>query len=156
MIKNLVVYVDRLKDGQTLVIEEKISSDFLDIHESELSFPSPVTIQGKTYLADDHLVVQLSLHTTFVMPCSICNENTASPVDIKNFYHVEPLEEIKGQIFDYTELLREAILLQIPAFIECNGGNCPERNSLNTFLKKKEKTPVSPKANPVHYPFADL
>ncbi len=151
--KNFVIYIDRLKDGQTYAIDEESPSDFLDISENELSFPSPVMIRGKAYLADDHLVLQLDIRTQFSMPCSICNGTTTLPIEIKNFYHIEPVEEITSHIFDYTELLREDILLQIPTFVECHNGHCPERKDVNTYLKKK--TP-SPQKEQVHYPFADL
>lgn len=156
MSKDFIIYVDRLKDGQTLKIEENSSPAFLDIHEEELSFPSPVAIRGKAYLAEDHLVLQLDIRTEFVMPCSICNEKVTVPVEIKNFYHVEPLAEIPSHIFDYTELLREDILLQVPPFIECRGGKCPERGNISPYLKKEEKSPTAAKNDHVHYPFADL
>jgi len=156
MNKNLSIYVDRLKDGHTQKIEEEISSNFLDVKEEELSFPSPVSIQGKAYLADDELVLQFDIHTQFIMPCAICNEKISLPIEIKNFYHVEPIAEIKGHIFNFTELLREAILLQIPPFIECNNGKCPERKTLSRYIKKEEKAAPHSKKDHVHYPFADL
>lgn len=156
MSKDFIIYVDRLKDGQTLKIEEKSSPEFLDIHEEELSFTDPVSISGKAYLAEDHLVLQLDIRTQFVMPCSICNEKVTLPIEIKNFYHVEPIAEITSHIFDFTELLREDILLQVPPFVECHEGRCPERGTISPYLKKEEKTPSSKKNDHVHYPFADL
>ncbi len=154
MNKNFSIYVDRLKDGQTLTIEEESSPAFLDVTENELAFPSPVFIHGKAYLADDHLILQLDIRTEYSMPCSICNETARVPLEIKNFYHVEPIEEITSHIFDYTNLLREDILLQIPPFVECHDGQCPERNSVNPYLKKK--APTTAQKDPVYYPFSDL
>jgi uncharacterized metal-binding protein YceD (DUF177 family) len=156
MSKNFIIYVDRLKEGQTLAIQEESSSAFLDVQEDELSFPESVTVNGKAYLADDHLVLQLNIFTRFVMPCSICNEKNLLPIEVKTFYHVEPTEEITSHLFDYTQLLREAIFLQIPAFVECHGGRCPERQMITSFLKKDETAQAPSKGDPVHYPFADL
>ncbi len=156
MNKNFVIYIDRLRDGQTLKIDEVCPTDFLEIHEDELSFLEPVTIQGKAYLADDHLVLQLDIRAQFVMPCSICNEKATLPIEIKNFYYVVPVEEIPTHMFDYSELLREEILLQVPTFAECQGGKCPERTTLTPYLKKEDKLPASLKKDHVHYPFADL
>ncbi len=146
------IYVDRLKDGHTQSIKEQISPDFLEIQEKELKFPSPIEIEGKAYLADDHLVIQLYLTTKASMPCTICNQEYLFPIVIESFYHIEPISSIQGHIFDYTALLREEILLQLPPFVECHQGNCPERSTLEAFLRKKEKTPV----DATYHPFADL
>ncbi len=146
--KPFKIYIDRLKAGQTEEIEEEIPSDFLDVNEKDLSFPDPVKIHGETYLAEDHLVIHLQIETTIRLPCSICNEPLLIAVVVNDFYHTEPIKELRSPIFDYTPALREAILLQIPSFAECHQGHCPEREQINKYLKK-----ASP---PVTYPFRDL
>lgn len=130
----LKIYVDRLKDGHTQKIEEELFSDFLEIAEEELSFPLPVTVKGDAYLAEDHLVLHLKAKTEAKLPCSICNEQFLFPIDI-DFYHTVALDELKNPIFDYSLTLRESILLQVPPFAECNAGQCPERPTVNKYLK---------------------
>jgi uncharacterized metal-binding protein YceD (DUF177 family) len=147
------IFADRLKDGHKEKIQESTAPDFLDIHEKELSFPHPVAISGEAYVSDDHLILHLKIKTEAIIPCLVCNEPIEISIVIENFYHAQDLHEIKSGIFDYTEELREAILLQVPAFIECNSGKCPERETMKKYLKSKPKE--SSKCE-TYYPFADL
>ena len=72
-------------------------------------------------------------------------------IDLKidNFYHAEPIEQIKGAIFNFSEALREALLIELPRTTECNQGNCSERKTLTPYMKPEEK-----ERN--HFPFADI
>jgi uncharacterized metal-binding protein YceD (DUF177 family) len=156
MEKRFKIFTDRLKDGHAETIQEETPSDFLDIHEKELSFPEPVRISGQAYLAENHLVIQLHIETSAELPCSICNSPTKVPIIVDDFYNTEAIEDLRSPIFDYTESLREAILLQLPSFVECSGGNCPERENIKKYLKQpksQEKEKPSPR---VHFPFANL
>jgi len=145
------ILIDRLKGGQTEKIEEALDPAFLAVDEKELRFPSKVDVKGDVYLTDDHLVIRLKAKTTVSMPCAICNEMIKTELKIEDFYHAHPIEEIPSAIFDYTELLREAILLGIPQYIECNNGNCPERASLAPFLRSQARI-----EKPTYFPFADM
>ncbi|SRR5581483_8960892 len=151
---HLKIYIDRLTGGKTQEIDETLAPDFLDIHESELSFKDPVHIKTEAYLADDYLVAPLNIETFAWLPCSICNESIRIPISIKNFPMTQPLAEINGAIFDLVEKAREIILLQTPLYTECNGGKCPERENIKKFLKAEEK-PSNP-ADINYFPFADL
>lgn len=152
--EQLKIYIDRLKGGHPLKIEECLSPDFLDIHEEELHFKEPVHIQGEAYLADDHLVMHLSIETEALLPCSICNDAVRTPIVAKNIYLTEPLSDIKTAIFDLTDHVRESILIQVPLFAECNGGKCPDRDNIKKFLKPEEKSSKSGEVS--YFPFADL
>jgi uncharacterized metal-binding protein YceD (DUF177 family) len=150
--KNLKIYIDRLKGGQTLKLEESLPPDFLDVHEEDLLFAEPVRLKGEAYLANEHLIIHLNIETTACLPCSICNDPVHLPISIKNIYLTEPLDEIKGAIFDITGEVRESILLQTPLFTECHGGKCPERDALQQFLK----LPQNSTEDIANFPFADL
>jgi uncharacterized metal-binding protein YceD (DUF177 family) len=149
MSDKLKIYIDRLQEGNVEKINQTIPPDFLDVQEEELSFPEKVDLAGEAYLAEDHLIVHLRVKTTALLPCSICNAPVAVPLALAEFYLSEALNELKGPIFDLTFPLREAILLEIPAFAECNGGNCPERKNLAPYLKKSN-------AAQDHFPFENL
>lgn len=157
MTEQLKIYIDRLKEGQIEQIAEVLPPDFLDIHEEDLAFSEPVTLSGKAYLAEDHLVLNLCVKTEASIPCCICNELVKVPVVLDNFYHTVALEDISSPVLDYGADLREAILLQTPLFAECSGGNCPEREEVSKYFKQN-----SPTANqkdgavPTHFPFANL
>lgn len=135
------IYIDRLKDGRTEKIEEVMTPDFLDVHEAELTFSDPVSFSGDAYLTDDHLIIRLEIKTLAQIPCSICNHSVTVPIEIKDFYTAEPIKEITSACFDCSEILRESILLQVPAFAECDGGKCPERQNIKNFLKQPEDKP---------------
>jgi uncharacterized metal-binding protein YceD (DUF177 family) len=146
------IFIDRLKDGQTFSIEENYTPDFLHIDEKELRFLYPVVVQGKAYLTTDHLILQFSIKAQISMPCSICNDFFTISLPIEDLLHAEPLAEIPQHIFDFSKVLREAILLQVPPFAECQEGACPERAHITSFLKKDRH----PSQDVAYYPFNDL
>lgn len=156
MAERFNIYIERLRDGHALNIQEKIEPDFLDVHETDLSFPDPVAISGEAYLAEDHLIVHLKIKTTASIPCTICNNPVIFSISIDDFYHAEPLADLHSPIFNFKEALREAILLQVPPFTECHEGKCPERESVNKFLKKDINQPNSSPAMTTYFPFADI
>ena len=150
------IFIDRLKDGHSQKISEEVSSEFLDMDEQDLSFAEKVTVEGESYLADDHIILHLKITTSSFVPCSICNEIFEFPIEIDDFYHAESLEEIPAAIFDFSSQIREAILLQVPPFSECHEGNCPERKLITPFLKKLDETSLKKTQLNTHFPFADL
>ncbi len=141
----LKIYIDRLGDGQTEKIDETLSPEIMDVHEKDLQFKHPVQLSGKAYLAEDHLIIQLKIKTEAEIPCLICNERIQKKIVISSFYHTEEVANIKGHIYDYTDPMREAVLLEVPSFVECMG-NCPKRAELKNYLDKGE----------TQFPFADL
>ena len=132
------IFVKRLRDGHDEAIQEVLDPDFIDIHEADLLFKAPVVLQGNASVADEALVLILSVETEAIMPCAICNRPVPIKISIPHCCHTENLSELKGGIFDYKEVLREQILLEIPYKAECNGGDCPERASLAKYLTKKD------------------
>ncbi|MBM3207620.1 MAG: DUF177 domain-containing protein [Chlamydiae bacterium] len=151
----LKIFIDRLKEGSIEKFSHEISPAVLSIEEENLSFPTPIKLQGEAYLAADHLIIKIQIHAKAKIPCSICNEPTEVDINIPNFYHTEPVEDISGSIFDYTEIVREDILLEIPQFCECNG-KCPERETVKKYLKNSEKKEKASVSTPMHFPFAEL
>jgi len=127
------IYIDRLTNGKTEEIDESLPPDFLDIDEGNLSFSKPVKIKGEAYIATDELILKLDIETFATIPCKICSEDNEHPIQIKSFYLTEDLEKIKAAVYDYASSLREAILLEIPPYVECEG-NCPEREKLEKYL----------------------
>jgi hypothetical protein len=146
------IFIDRLKGGEVLKIKESLDPSFLGVDEPDLRFAFPVAVRGKAYLTDSDLILQLDVQTDFLIPCTVCNEMIQSKLKVDNFYHAVPVEEIRGAVFDYTEALREALLIDVPKYMECNNGKCAERATLAPYMKK---TAVSEEKKS-HFPFADL
>jgi uncharacterized metal-binding protein YceD (DUF177 family) len=147
------IYIDRLRDGKMERIDDDLPSSFLDIDEDELKFSETVHVDGEAYLADDHFVLRLRAQAQAFIPCLACNKMTEASLNVEDFYFSVPLKELTSPIFDYSEALREALLLELPQYVECNGGNCPERENIKVYLNKK---PVSGDTLSTHFPFSDL
>ncbi|NGX55538.1 MAG: hypothetical protein KR126chlam2_01174 [Chlamydiae bacterium] len=146
MDKRFNIYIDHLRDGSRESIDECFSSDFMDIHEDELAFERPVEVHGATYIAGDLLVLHLSLAAEATMPCAICNTGVQVKLEIPEFTQTVEMRAIKGGIFNFKELIRESLLLELPHTVECNEGHCPERKVLEKFTSKKD----------LHNPFSEL
>lgn len=145
------IWIDRLKGGRTQKIEEALDPAFLGPDEEELQFKAKVYVKGEAYLTDDHLIVHLKAHCKASMPCAVCNQMTEVELRDDNFYHTQPIEEIPSAVFDFSELLREALLLELPRTAECNQGKCPERTTMTPYLRAEER-----KDKTTYLPFADL
>ena len=149
------IYVEQLRSGNTENIQEVFTSDFLDVKEKDLSFSKPITVQGQAYLADEELILHLDIQATATLPCAICNDPAEVPISVKDFYHAVPLDDIKGAVYDFREILRETILLEVPNITECHQGKCPQRQPLKKYFKK-ESNPEVKEDDEGYRPFADL
>lgn len=141
------IYIDRLKTKEAEEFDIKVDPSFLKANESELTFNKLVEVKGKTYLAQNDLVIDLNAKAYYNMPCSICNELAENFLEIEHFIKVVELSSIKDAVFDFSSILRDEILLQLPQFIECNFGNCSKRNEIKQYFKKD---------NEKHFPFQDI
>lgn len=144
------IWIGRLKGGNTQKIAETFDPAFLDIREKELRFESPVIVQGEAYVSEDQLILHLKASTNAIMPCAICNQMIQTEVKVENFYYAQPIEEVPSAIFDFGDLLREALLLELPRRIEC-GGNCPERTAIAPYMRPKQREEKA-----TYFPFKDL
>lgn len=145
------IWIDRLKQGQTQLINESFDPAFLDIQEEELRISSPISVAGEAYLSENELILRVTASTSVLMPCAICNQFIPVTLSLKNFYHAQSLDEISGAIFDYQLPIREALLIELPQYVECNQGKCPNRTILAPYLKSE----VKPEEK-THFPFSHL
>lgn len=147
------IYIDRLRHGNVEKIEENYPIDFLQVHEEELHYEGHVHVRGEVYLAEQNLILHLSIDTTACIPCLVCNEEVKVPIQISNLYHSEPLSTIKGGVYDMREMLRENVLLETPSFAECNQNRCDKRENVKKFLRKTGKDENEADG---YHPFANL
>lgn len=146
------IWIDRLGEGNVQKIDGSFDPAFLEIEEKELQFHAPVRVVGEAYLADQHLIIHLRAQTKATLPCAICNQMIDMDLKVENFYHSEAITEIPSAVFDLSAPLREALLIELPKYLECNGGNCPERVNLAPYLRSTPKTDTKN----INLPFADL
>ena len=142
----LKIFIHRLKDDRTEKISGTLPSDLMGIHETDLAFDHPISLEGDAYLASGHLIIHLKIATSVRMPCTVCNEMVTLPISISNFYHSVDVSSLPEAVFDYTDTLREGILIEVPKYVECNNNACPERQSIQSFLKEDR----------TYYPFSKL
>jgi len=145
------IFVEPLRLGKTIALDETFPPDFLEISERDLSFNKQVNINGEVYFAGEELILHLNLQAHCIIPCSICNEPVSVTIEVKEFYYAEPLKDIPSGIFNYKEVVREAILLETPAFVECRG-HCPKRKQIEKYLKTHQGL----EQEEGYKPFADL
>jgi uncharacterized metal-binding protein YceD (DUF177 family) len=150
-----ILLIEHLKEGKSSPIEEDFNPKALALGDSELSFESPIHVEGSGYLAEDHIVIQLDITGSAYLPCSVCNKPVNIPVILNNAYITKPLSDLSGGKLDFTEDLRETILLEIPSFVECHEGQCPERTHIEKYLKQPAITPNQQEED-VYYPFNGL
>jgi uncharacterized metal-binding protein YceD (DUF177 family) len=149
-----VLLFDHLKENDT-PIKEEFTPALLALNDKELSFDHPIYVQGSGYLAEDHIVIQLNIKATAYLPCSVCNQPVTIPLALHNAYITKPLSDLSGGKLHFKEDLRELILLEIPLFIECKEGQCPERVHIEKYLKQHAVEP-NQKEDDVYYPFDGL
>jgi uncharacterized metal-binding protein YceD (DUF177 family) len=149
------LYIDQLRQGKTAEIDEVVTPEAVELPvDEDLAFTQPIALRVQAYVADQELIIHLSADTKATLPCVICNELQDVDVSLDDLYFAEPLDEIKGAVYDFKPLLRDSLLLEVPHFIECSGGNCEGRAELEKYFKKpgvdKEEE------NETFHPFADL
>lgn len=135
------LYVDQLQRKSEEEIRQVFLPDFIDLDEDEVLFLKPVEVSGVAYLADDELILQLTISTEGTLPCKICNEPVNVPIEIQERYFAIPLAEIKTGIFDLRPLLREVILTEMPFFAEC-GEECPERKEFKKYIQGEKQEDI--------------
>lgn len=150
MDERFCIYVDRLRDGRSEHWDLELEPDFLEVQEKELRFVSPVCVKGEALVTEGQLLLRLQLRTEALMPCAVCNAETAVELCPEPLCHVVPVAEIKGAIYNWAECVRAALLVELPQFAEC-AGTCPERAQMAPYMKAVGKE------SEAHYqPFAHL
>lgn len=146
------IYIPHLSEENSQEIAFEADPGFMDVDEPTLHFTDPVKVSGEAYIATGELILHLNAATKAVIPCSICNEPVSVDIENKGFYHTVPLNEIKGGNFDFSEAVRENLLLETPDFVECHNGKCSNRENLKEYLKD----PDSGSEDEGQRPFANL
>lgn len=150
--KDLIdIYTDRLNDGKQESFKGKVSFESLfEGGENAIEGAAGIEVEGKAYIASDFLIIHASIKAPLKLACSICSAMTPQIIHIKDHYLTKPLEEIPHKVFSLKPLFREAILLQLPSVVECEG-NCPERQWAKQYM-----SPCKDEAQNSYHPFADL
>ena len=153
MKKLIPIYVERLRDGRVLQIDEKIDPKILDITDSDVCFSEPITITGKVYIVEDFLLVQLTICANMQLTCSVCNDLFCYPITISGTTIEMALDEITDAVFDLFPVVRESVLLEIPFYPQCVGASCKNRHTLDCYFTHES---FSKEKNTHFKPFENL
>ena len=139
MKKQFPIYIDRLREGRVEHISQEISPELLDISDDEIDCVKPVLVKGEAYLAEDFLLVSVSLVAEVILHCSVCNEPFAFTIELPKIDQEVPLDEIHDAVFDLLPLLREVLLVEIPFYPQCGGQECKNRKDIEKYFSKGQK-----------------
>lgn len=130
---DLKLYIDRIKANEYTDFSFIGSPEIMETSEKDASYEEEIVINGSSIIANDHLVVNITIQTSAKSFCKICNEPIDFPVEIEEKHAAFALEKIKSGIFLLESYIRDLIFLHTPRFMECNN-NCPERDVIKKYL----------------------
>jgi uncharacterized metal-binding protein YceD (DUF177 family) len=136
----IVIDAKEIHKNGKVKFSDDLSPGFLDLKTTdELQCGKPVQVKGEAYVVDKSLILTISVKTEVTLPCTICNSPVPVALKLENLYHVEPISHIRDGMYRLNPFLREAILLEAPAFAECREGNCPERGEISSYLVEEKE-----------------
>ncbi len=134
------VYINDLAKGKTHGLEIKEPAEVLEIEDSELEMIGDLSVIGEVYIAGNELILHLSLNVTAQLPCKFCNGPAEVPIEVNDLYETIEVDKLKTGIFNFLEIVKENLLIEVPFLAECNQGNCSERAEMGKYLSKEESS----------------
>jgi hypothetical protein len=131
----LDLYIDRLKQGEYTNFSLTASPKIMEPLDSEASFENEIFISGEAILANDHVVLNISIKTRMNNYCKICNEPVFHDILVEEKHVPFPLNTMQNGLFCLKSYIRELLFLNIPKYSECSG-ICPEREVIKKYLKQ--------------------
>lgn len=134
-----LLFLDDLSREEEVSLAFELDPSFLDLTEKDEAQPSkPIVAQGTASLVGEFICLNLDVQCSFMLPCALCNEKFEYEVSA-SIEHQEPVENIKQRKWDFTDLVREAILLEVPFFPQCGGETCRHRDEIQKYLVNPEE-----------------
>jgi uncharacterized metal-binding protein YceD (DUF177 family) len=136
----LCIRIDSSNHGKEVVFNERLSPAFLDLpNGDELSLTSDIIVSGRAYQASDWVMIHADVVVSMRLPCAICNEMAEFSVTLMPWEQSMPASSVKNGMLDVSEELREAILLEVPFFIRCNGDTCRNAEEVRKYLVSEDE-----------------
>lgn len=147
-----------LRHEQEMPLSLVLDAAFLDLSEKdEAKASGPVSLEGICSLVDEYVVLQLSIKAQFLLPCAMCNEPFTYEVFIENLCHQEHVGDKRHPTWDFSEVIREAILLELPFFPQCgqaeNQKKCLRFDEVKKYLVSQKS---DAQQDEVHTPFKEF
>jgi uncharacterized protein len=113
------------KGDRSLVLEEELNPEDLDLDIGVMSFPDALTVKAEAWKSDDGLSVQVHVEGTRHFTCSLCLEefNNLFEKDFSLHYDIKGLDSVT-----IDQDVRDEILMEHPIRVLCRPdcrGLCP-------------------------------
>lgn len=153
-LSRLLVRIEKelLCGGEANCFQEALDPSVLELQEGdELSCASEVRVAGRVYRASEWFVVEGRIEAALKMPCMLCNEPFELTIVIPSWRVEVAADAVLNGTLDLTGPLREEILLEVPLFARCGGGECRNADTIRQYLRPAECT-----REEAHQPFLSL
>ncbi len=119
------IQLNHFKDNKSLVLEEEISPEDLDLDIGVMHFPQNLQLHVEAWKSDDDLTVDAHIEGVRNFTCSLCLEefDNLFEKDISLHYDIKGLDSV---VIDQD--IRDEIILEHPIRILCKPdcrGLCP-------------------------------
>lgn len=135
--EELELYIDRLRSSEYKDFSLEAGPHIMESSDNEASFEKDLLISGAATLANDHLVLNISIETEVINYCKICNDPISHPLLIEEKHMAFSLKKMKSGVFSLKDTIRELVFLNLPRFSECEG-KCPERTVIDKYLNNSD------------------
>ena len=126
-------------DGE-VEFEERLPPEFLDLPQGdELSAASDILVSGRAYRASEWIMIQADVTVSMCLPCSMCNDMCTFSIELTSWEQSLPASSMKDGMIDLSEVLREAILLEVPFFVRCCGDTCRNDDEFRKYCMSENK-----------------
>ena len=117
--------LNNLKEDKSLVLQEEISPDDLDLDIGVMHFPQALKLRAEVWKSANDLTVDAHIEGTRYFTCSLCLEefNNLFEKDFTLHYDIKGLDSVT-----IDEAVRDEIILEHPIRILCRPdcrGLCP-------------------------------
>ena len=113
------------KNAQSLVLQEELSSEDLDLDIGIMSFPDALKVKAKAWKSDDGVSIQVHVEGVCHLTCSLCLDefNNLFEKDFSLHYDIKGLDSVT-----IDPDVRDEILMEHPIRVLCRPdcrGLCP-------------------------------
>ena len=121
----LKISLKSFAENKSLVLQEEVSPEDLDIDLGVMRFPEPIQFKAEAWKADNELTVQIHLEGERFFTCSLCLEefNNVFEKDFTLHYDIKGLDSVT-----MDQDVRDEIVLDHPIRVLCRPdcrGLCP-------------------------------
>ena len=116
-----------------LLFDEAVNLDSVKNRNQEIRAIQPVRVSGTCTIGEKKLTCQLLLEGSMTLPCARTWEDVEYPFSIESFEQFSWDEEtlrmddeihpVDAELIDFTPVLEELILLEIPLQVFCENAN---------------------------------